>query len=167
MKCLTHSLYKSNSATLVAASCMLVRPTASASCMVRSAYKRINSGDHFGTGTRSCAASRKTPTGKVETIVLEEIAEALLEAGIELQSVHAEAAPGQVRLFHTIPLSLSDLLQYEVVTGPLPPMESADALVFTRETIYNIASKHGLRATLAPRIHPNSGMSHTFDSLCR
>lgn len=36
-------------------------------------------------------------------------------------------------------------------------MEAADALVFTRETIYNIASKHGLRGTLAPRIHPHSG----------
>ncbi|KAJ3490279.1 hypothetical protein NLI96_g1520 [Meripilus lineatus] len=86
------------------------------------------------------STSRKLPTGQIETTVLEEISDVLQEAGIEVQLIHAEAAPGQ----------------YEVVTGPLPPLESADALVFTRETIYNIASKHGLRATLAPRIHLDS-----------
>jgi hypothetical protein len=31
-------------------------------------------------------------------------------------------------------------------------MQAADALVITRETILNIANKHGLRATFAPRI---------------
>ncbi|KAL4068505.1 hypothetical protein V8B97DRAFT_1873227 [Scleroderma yunnanense] len=76
-------------------------------------------------------------TGAVETQVLEEIAVALSEARIELQVFHSEAASGQ----------------YEVATGPLPPLEAADALVHTRETIYNIAHKHGLRATLAPRLH--------------
>ncbi|OSD07879.1 FLU1-II protein [Trametes coccinea BRFM310] len=86
----------------------------------------------------SCSA--KTRTGSVETKVLEEIARCLIDAGIELQMYHAEAAPGQ----------------YEVITGPLPPLEAADALVFTRETIYNIANKHGLRATFAPRLHSNS-----------
>ena len=53
---------------------------------------------------------------------------------------HSEAAPGQ----------------YEVVTGPLPPLQAVDALVHTRETIFNIASKHGLRATLAPRVFSDS-----------
>lgn len=48
------------------------------------------------------------------------------------------------------------LCQYEVVTGPLPPLEAADALIFTRETIYNIASKHNLRATFAPRVYDDS-----------
>ncbi|OSX57406.1 hypothetical protein POSPLADRAFT_1061612 [Postia placenta MAD-698-R-SB12] len=86
----------------------------------------------------SCSA--KHPTGAVETKVMEEIADALLEAGIELQMYHAEAAPGQ----------------YEVVTGPLTPLEAADAIVHTRETIYNIASKHGLRATFAPRLHSDN-----------
>ena len=42
----------------------------------------------------SCSA--KTRTGSVETAVLEEIANCLLGAGIELQMYHAEAAPGQV-----------------------------------------------------------------------
>lgn len=62
--------------------------------------------------------------------------EELGQAGIEVQMYHAEAAPGQ----------------YEVVTGPLPPLQAADALLHTRETIYNVASRHGLRATLAPRV---------------
>ncbi|TFK86124.1 FLU1-II [Polyporus arcularius HHB13444] len=86
----------------------------------------------------TCAA--KIRTGSVETVVLEEIANCLLDAGIELQHYHAEAAPGQ----------------YEVVTGPLPPLEAADAIVFTRETIYNIANKHGLKATFSPRLHADS-----------
>lgn len=47
-----------------------------------------------------------------------------------------------------IPLSR----QYEIVTGPLSPLKAADAVVLTREAIYNIAAKHGLRATFAPRM---------------
>ncbi|KAI0341099.1 FLU1-II [Trametopsis cervina] len=86
------------------------------------------------------STSAKLPSGTVESKVMEEIADALEDAGIELQMYHAEAAPGQ----------------YEVVTGPLPPMEAADALIQTRETIYNIASKHGLRATFAPRLYTTS-----------
>ncbi|EIW78078.1 glutamine synthetase guanido kinase [Coniophora puteana RWD-64-598 SS2] len=69
--------------------------------------------------------------------VLEEIADAIQQAGIELQMYHSEAAPGQ----------------YEIITGPLPPLEAADALIHTRQTIFNIATKHGLRATFAPRIY--------------
>ncbi|KAH9947838.1 FLU1-II [Amylocystis lapponica] len=83
------------------------------------------------------STSAKFPSGSVENTVLEEIADDLIAAGIELQMYHAESAPGQ----------------YEVVTGPLPPLEAADAVVFTRETIYNVAAKHGLRATFAPRLH--------------
>lgn len=76
------------------------------------------------------------PTGTKEYQILEEIAESLSLSGVELQMYHAEAAPGQ----------------YEVITGPLPPLQAADALIHTRETIFNIASKHGLRATFAPRV---------------
>ncbi|KAF8637221.1 hypothetical protein AX17_002972 [Amanita inopinata Kibby_2008] len=85
------------------------------------------------------------PSGSVEATVLEEIADAIQASGIELQMYHAEAAPGQ----------------YEIITGPLPPLEAADALVHTRETIRNIAAKHGLRATFAPRIHMTSTGSAT------
>jgi len=75
-------------------------------------------------------------TGSTGAIVLEEIVDALQAGGIEVQMYHAEAAPGQ----------------YEVVTGPLSPLQAADALVYSRELIYNIASKHKLRATFAPRV---------------
>lgn len=84
-------------------------------------------------------ASGALMTGAVETQVMEEMAKALVDAGIELQVFHSEAVNGQ----------------YEVVTGPLPPLEAADVLIHTRETIYNIAHKHGLRATLAPRLRKN------------
>lgn len=75
-------------------------------------------------------------TDSAGAIVLEEIADALQAGGVELQMYHAEAAPGQ----------------YEVVTGPLSPLQAADALVYSHEVIYNIANKHKLRATFAPRI---------------
>jgi glutamine synthetase len=38
----------------------------------------------------------------------------------------------------------------------MAPLEAADALVFTRETIFNVAAAHGLRATLAPRVFDDS-----------
>ncbi|CCM01373.1 uncharacterized protein FIBRA_03423 [Fibroporia radiculosa] len=86
------------------------------------------------------STSAKLLAGRKETVVLEEIVDALMGAGIEVQMYHAEAAPGQ----------------YEIVTGPLPPLESADAIVHTRETIRNVASKHGLHATFAPRLHSDN-----------
>ncbi|KZP25611.1 glutamine synthetase/guanido kinase, partial [Athelia psychrophila] len=90
-------------------------------------------------------------SGSTESTVMEEIAHALKDAGVELQMYHSEASPGQ----------------YEVVTGPLPPLESADALVHTRETITNIAARHELRATFAPRLYmDNPGSScHTHLSI--
>jgi len=48
-----------------------------------------------------------------------------------------------------------------MVTGPLPPLEAADALVHTREIITHTAAKHGLRATFAPRIYMDSTGSST------
>ncbi|KAF8265801.1 glutamine synthetase/guanido kinase [Lactarius quietus] len=83
------------------------------------------------------SASCAVPSGSVEAKCLEEIADALQIGEIELLMYHSEGAPGQ----------------YEVVTGPLTPLEAADAVVFTRETIVNIAAKHGLRATFAPRVY--------------
>ncbi|KAH9921782.1 FLU1-II [Fomitopsis serialis] len=86
----------------------------------------------------SCSAGLRT--GAVESSVLDEIVECVEEAGIEVHYIVGEAAPGQ----------------YELVTGPMSPLDAADALVFTRETIYNIAHKHGLRATFAPRLLADS-----------
>ena len=86
--------------------------------------------------THDWTATSSMYSGSPGAIVLEEIADALRGGGIELQMYHGEAAPGQ----------------YEVVTGPLSPLQAADALVYSREVIYNIASKHNLRATFAPRV---------------
>jgi glutamine synthetase len=88
----------------------------------------------------SWSASRALLSGSVAEKCLEDIAHALEHGGIELQMYHAEAAPGQ----------------YEIITGPLPPLEAADAVVFTRETIINIAAKHGLHATFSPRVFPHT-----------
>lgn len=43
------------------------------------------------------SASAKLMTAAPETIIMEEIGDTLMEARIELQMIHAEAAPGQVR----------------------------------------------------------------------
>ena len=86
--------------------------------------------------------SQGTPTGTTVTAALEEMALALANSDIELEMYHSEGAPGQ----------------YEFVVGHLPPMEAADALVSTRETVYNIAAKHGMRATLAPRLRLDGSM---------
>ncbi|KAF7796369.1 hypothetical protein EIP86_007546 [Pleurotus ostreatoroseus] len=97
------------------------------------------------------STSAKLPGGAIESVVLEEISESLLSAGVEVQQYHGEGGRGQ----------------YEVVTGPLAPLEAADALVYTRETIYNIANKHGLRATFAPKLSSRYGGngSHTHISV--
>ncbi|KAG8995040.1 hypothetical protein FRB93_001230 [Tulasnella sp. JGI-2019a] len=77
--------------------------------------------------------------GSEQAVILREIADSLIAGGIELLAFHSEAAPDQ----------------YEVVTGPLPPLEAADALVYTRETIMHVANRHGYRATLSPRVSEN------------
>jgi glutamine synthetase len=88
-------------------------------------------------------------TGSTGAIVLEEIADALQAGGVEVQMYHAEAAPGQ----------------YEIVTGPLSPLQAADALVYSHEVIYNIANKHKLRATFAPRVFDYSCPSFSYSRL--
>ncbi|KAF8525584.1 hypothetical protein BU17DRAFT_83867 [Hysterangium stoloniferum] len=79
--------------------------------------------------------SSAIPGGSDIAKVLDEIADELEVAGIELQHYHAEAARGQ----------------YEVVTGPLPPLEAVDALIATRQIISNVAQKYGMRMTLTPK----------------
>ncbi|KAF7290013.1 1,2-dihydroxy-3-keto-5-methylthiopentene dioxygenase [Mycena chlorophos] len=91
------------------------------------------------------AASTGLLTGTPEAAALQEIADSITAAGIALEMVHAEAAPGQ----------------YEVVTGPLTPLEAADALIHTREIIVQVAAKHGLHATFAPRPFMSSAGSST------
>ncbi|KAI0257332.1 glutamine synthetase/guanido kinase [Lactifluus subvellereus] len=86
------------------------------------------------------SASRALLSGSAVAKCLEDIADALQNSDIELLMYHAEAAPGQ----------------YEIVTGPLPPLEATDAVVFTRETVVNMAAKHGLRATFSPRVNADN-----------
>ncbi|KAF8637227.1 hypothetical protein AX17_002978 [Amanita inopinata Kibby_2008] len=97
------------------------------------------------------SAAEALKSGCPEATVMHEIAEAIQASGIELQLYHAERAPGQ----------------YEVVTGPLAPLEAADALVHTREIIRNVASTHGLHATFAPRVFSDApgSSAHTHISV--
>ncbi|KAG2008475.1 glutamine synthetase [Coprinopsis cinerea AmutBmut pab1-1] len=95
----------------------------------------MNPGSLGSVGYHAYSTTSALYTGCSEAVVLEEIVHALQSSGIEVEMYHAECSQGQ----------------YEVITGPLPPMQAADALVHTRETIYNIANKHGLRASLSPR----------------
>ncbi|KAK7032848.1 1,2-dihydroxy-3-keto-5-methylthiopentene dioxygenase [Favolaschia claudopus] len=83
--------------------------------------------------------------GSLPTQILQEIADALVTSGIKLEMYHTEAAPGQ----------------YEIVGVPRTPLEAADALVFTREIIVQIAGKHGLHASFAPRPFMYSAGSST------
>lgn len=105
------------------------------------------------------SASRALLTGSVAEKCLENIVTALQYGGIDLLMYHSEAAPGQVRnhvLTTRVRLTYISIVQYEIITGPLPPLEAADAVVFTRETIVNIAANHGLHATFSPRVYSNT-----------
>ncbi|CAE6424633.1 unnamed protein product [Rhizoctonia solani] len=96
--------------------------------------------DHSNSPIRTgpWSSSQKLQCGPAADCV-HEIAQCIIDAGIKLEMYHAESARGQ----------------YEVVTGPLPPLQAADALVSTREIIYNAARKYGYRATLSPRLYSN------------
>ncbi|KXN82102.1 Protein fluG [Leucoagaricus sp. SymC.cos] len=71
-----------------------------------------------------------------ESQCLEEIVNSLIDSGVQVETWHCEAGPGQ----------------YEISTGPQTPIAGVDTLIHTRETIINIAAKYGLHATFAPRI---------------
>ncbi|KAK7062631.1 hypothetical protein VNI00_000119 [Paramarasmius palmivorus] len=93
----------------------------------------------------SWTAGEALRPGTVEARVLREIVDSLQKSGVEIDMYHAEAAPGQ----------------YEIVSSPLLPLPAADALLLTRETIRSVAAKHGLHATLAPRLYNDSCGSST------
>jgi glutamine synthetase len=94
------------------------------------------------------STSSSMRSSRVGKAIVEEVYDVLTDAGIEVQQFHGESAPGQ----------------HEIVTGPLPPVEAVDALVFTRDVIYNVATKHGARATLYPKVYKESCI---FVSVCR
>lgn len=68
--------------------------------------------------------------------MLEEAALALQSIGIMVQQFHAELGPGQ----------------WEFVLPPDSPLKSVDTLVLARQVVMKIATKHGYRATLHPRL---------------
>lgn len=74
-------------------------------------------------------------------MMIDEIVQSIVDQGIEVTHFHAESANGQ----------------FEFVTGPYDPLTAADNLVRTRETIYNIASKYNIKATLAPKVFADQG----------
>jgi len=67
--------------------------------------------------------------------MIEEIVDTLAEIGIDLDQFHAESAP----------------TQWEFPLPPSTPLKAVDQLYKARETISNIAKKHGLKATFYPR----------------
>jgi glutamine synthetase len=89
------------------------------------------------------SSSRSLQNGDTMSIV-EAIADALENSGIQLQQFHPESSPGQ----------------YEFITGPLPPLQAVDTLLAAREIISAIAATHfphkAFRATFIPRPFPNA-----------
>ncbi|KAI0134332.1 glutamine synthetase [Xylariales sp. AK1849] len=66
---------------------------------------------------------------------IDEILDALNDAGILIEQFHPENALGQ----------------YEIVLPPLPPMEACDALLHTRQIVEAVAARHNFRMTLHPK----------------
>lgn len=71
-------------------------------------------------------------------VMIEEIIEMVSLAEIDLLQFHPESAPGQ----------------FEFITAPLAPLNAVDTLLATRDIIYTIAEKHGLKATFTPKPFP-------------
>ena len=67
--------------------------------------------------------------------VIRMAADELVAAGLDVLSCHHEAGPGQ----------------YEVDLAPLAPLSLADALVFAKQTVREVAAEEGVLATFMPR----------------
>ena len=59
--------------------------------------------------------------------------------GPEVYQFHAESGPGQ----------------FEIATAPYGPLEAADKLLLTRETIAAVARENNLLATFVPKYFPD------------
>ncbi|KAE8368073.1 FluG family protein [Aspergillus caelatus] len=70
--------------------------------------------------------------------VMEEVVLALQNIGIMVQQFHGELGPGQ----------------WEIVLPPASPLKAVDSLILARHVLMKVASKHGYRATLHPRLSP-------------
>lgn len=69
---------------------------------------------------------------------LDEILDNLTDAGIDIEGLHPENAPGQ----------------YEVILPPKPPMEACESLLTTRLIVEAVAARRGFRMTLIPKPFP-------------
>ena len=97
-------------------------------------------------GRSSVAGCRTSSFQYVEESVRE-----LQAIGIAVQQFHAEGYHGQ----------------FEISTGPLPPMEAVDAYLSTSDAIKNVCARHKMHASMHPKIlnsHPATGM-HAHISL--
>lgn len=72
--------------------------------------------------------------------LVEEVARALIESGIALEKFHAESAPGQ----------------WEFVLPKDTPVRAVDTLLKARAIISDVAEKYDIRATMHPRLFPNT-----------
>ncbi|KAL1968103.1 hypothetical protein VTN77DRAFT_2233 [Rasamsonia byssochlamydoides] len=79
-------------------------------------------------------------TGEIRQYLpfLEDIVATLRSINIHIEQFHAESAPGQ----------------FEFILPPSSPLSAVDTLIKARQTISNVAEKHGFRATLYPRPYP-------------
>ncbi|CAA9965847.1 Glutamine synthetase/guanido kinase [Pyrenophora teres f. maculata] len=91
--------------------------------------------DPYAPLTKEHAWGTLTPSQWLQLPFLSEIALALEEMEIDVQQFHAESGKGQ----------------YEFVLPPQPPLLAVDTLIQARQVIAQIASLHGLRATLHPK----------------
>lgn len=91
--------------------------------------------DNTTYSTSAALYSVKTST------MIDEIVESIMAQGIGISFFHPESGPGQ----------------FEFVLDPYDPLTAADNLIRARETIYNIASKYDVHATLAPKVFPDCG----------
>lgn len=96
---------------------------------------RDNASQPYSPLTKTHAWGTLTPEQWLQLPFLSEIVLALEEMGIEVQQFHAESGQGQ----------------YEFVLPPSPPLLAVDTLIQARQVIAQIASLHGLRATLHPK----------------
>ncbi|OAA35794.1 developmental protein FluG [Metarhizium rileyi] len=72
--------------------------------------------------------------------LLETAVQQLDDAGVYVEMLHAESAPGQ----------------FEIVLPKATPMEAVETLIFARQVLSCCASAHGYRMTLHPKPIPNS-----------
>ncbi|CAG8506257.1 15610_t:CDS:2 [Acaulospora colombiana] len=77
--------------------------------------------------------------GTSSAAVIDKIVDSLSQLNIVVEQCHSESAYGQ----------------FEVVTGPSTPLTTADNCVLTRNTIYDVASQFGLKATFVSKPFDN------------